>query len=149
MNSYRHVLKRLHFTSFKVLNPYDVHRIDDAVSLWKQVTGFNDESIPFASILEVMVALAFRIENDIMSDPRVGDQTYIWFWMMFRSLGMDAYDDLHYEARAVRNILSRFNNREYSRNGSGSLFTVYGHPEQDMRTVEIWYQMQLALREYG
>ena len=97
------------------------------------------------SILEMMIALAIRCEEHIMEDPEIGNRTGQWFWNMIVSLGLghmtDDYFDLAYVEEAVR----RFLNREYSRDGSGGLFTIERCP-QDMRRIEIWYQMCMYLQ---
>lgn len=146
--SYHRAIVRLDHALFKSDIPRDKNRIDDAVTLWKTTTGMTEDTLAEASILEVMISLALRCENEIMHDPRLGDQTHLWFWMMFHSLGLEPFDDDNYDPKAINDIIEKLNRRRYFRNGKGGLFAVYSHPEIDMRKTEVWYQMQLALCEY-
>ena len=88
----------------------------------------------------MMVALAMHCELHIMDNPEIGDRTANWFWGMIRSLGLSPYDDNHFNYQDVENVVDRFLNRDYEPTGKGGLFTVTSRPE-DLRSVEIWYQM--------
>lgn len=96
------------------------------------------------SMLEMMVALALRIEEQIMADPEEGDRTGHWFYQMIVSLGLDGYDDRHYNPTAVQEVINHYLNGDYLPSGRGGLFTV-ADPSIDMRTLDIWYQAQRYL----
>jgi hypothetical protein len=96
------------------------------------------------SILEMMIALAIRCEESIMSDEEYGDRTGLWFWNMIASLGLGTMNDSRFDEHYVSIVLDRFINRQYKRNGEGGLFTIDGI-KRDMRNVEIWYQMNWYL----
>ena len=98
------------------------------------------------SILEMMVALAIRIEEHIMEDASAGNRVGQWFWNMVVSLGMAAMDDARFDERRASFIIERFNHRDYQPNGAGGLFTL-SHPTEDMRTLDIWYQLMGYLNE--
>lgn len=100
------------------------------------------------SILEMMVALSIRCENAIMSDDFYGDRTSLWFWNMVDSLGLSKMVDTNFDAEAVNYILDQFIYRQYDRNGHGGLFTINNCPI-DLRTVEIWMQMNWYLNSYS
>lgn len=101
------------------------------------------------SVLEMMVALAIRMEENIMTgNPRYGNRTSTWFWCMLESLGLAGMDDRHFSPLVAAQSIDIFLNRQYSKNGKGGLFTVK-YPKEDMRTVEIWYQMCWFLNELG
>jgi hypothetical protein len=91
------------------------------------------------SVLEMLIALAIRLEEHIMNDPAIGDRTGQWFWNMVANLGLGGMDDAKFDRGYVENIIQRFLNRDYERNGKGGLFTVE-HCKEDLRNVEIWYQ---------
>ena len=55
-------------------------------------------------------------------------------------------DDIRFDERYVDEVIDIFLNREYAENGEGGLFTVNGY--EDMRTVEIWYQMCWYLADF-
>lgn len=123
----------------------DDNRADDGLVL--RSTFMSEEgwyTMPLedegCTILEMMIALAMRIENDIMWDGE-RDRTPKWFWEMFRNLGLgesgsplEDYD-----------ILERLLLREYEYDGSGGLFPLGDSATEDQREVEIWYQAQLYL----
>ena len=99
-----------------------------------------------ATMLEVMVALAMRCEDNIMHDANVGDRSYEWFYGMLCSSGLDACDDDHFDENEVHIIVDRILERKYSKDGKGGLFTL-SNPPKDLRKVEIWYQLLWYLDE--
>lgn len=141
------VLETLHSISFTYQNPLDGNRYDDGINLRYR---FGDErhvspsqvareldTVP-CSVLEMMLALAIRVEVHIMSDDDIGDRTYIWFNEMLDSLGIGWMKDSHFRRGYCVDVIYRFLNRDYKPNGQGGLFTVEGRG--DLRNVEIWYQ---------
>ena len=99
-----------------------------------------------ASMLEVMVALAIRCEENIMHDSDVGDRSYEWFYGMLMSSGLDACCDDNFDEDTAQEIVTRILERKYSKNGKGGLFTL-SNPPKDLRKVEIWYQLLWYLDE--
>lgn len=151
--TYRRLLHHLHETEFTYTIGMDGNRAEDGVDLRYRFARIRNYPYPMiaeylddrpCSILEMMIALSIRCEEHLMDDPSIGDRTGQWFWNMINSLGLGAMNDLRYREDFVDDILERFLNREYERNGKGGLFTVrYGR--KDLRTMEIWYQMCLYL----
>jgi hypothetical protein len=92
------------------------------------------------SVLEMMIALAIRCEENIMDDPNVGDRTGQWFWGMITNLGLGSMKDARFDIRYVDDVVAMFLDREYEPNGKGGLFTIR-HCDCDLRDVEIWYQL--------
>ena len=80
----------------------------------------------------------------IMTDPDIGNRMGQWFWNMIVSLGLGSMSDSRFDAAYTDDVISRFMNRKYKRNGEGGLFTVE-RCKYDMRTVEIWWQMNWYL----
>ena len=147
--SYRKLLTRLHDTDFDYTIGMDGNRAEDGMDL-RYRFGYdnsrNDSMITAylnnrpCSVLEMMIALAIRCEEQIMDDPDIGDRMGKWFWSMISNLGLDSMSDTKFDKGYVDNVVLKFLNREYGRNGEGGLFTVK-HCERDLRNVEIWYQM--------
>lgn len=108
--------------------------------------AFLDENLGPCRMLEMMVSLAFRIEEHIMYDPDFGNRTGQWFWNMIVSLGLGSMDDESFVVRYVDDVIYRFINRDYQSNGHGGLFTLK-NPNQDMRFVEIYTQAMWYLDE--
>lgn len=147
--SYRTLLRYLHSREFVYSLPMDGNRADDGMDLRYRFGAECDIPNPViaheldnkpCSILEMMVALSVRCEEHIMEDPDIGDRTGQWFWSMIRNLGLDAMTDSRFSASKADDILDRFLERRYKRNGEGGLFYI-PYCEQDLRGVEIWYQM--------
>lgn len=145
--SYRKLLKRLHEIEFTFSMPKDMNRAEDGVDLryrfaYDYCSPASAETFLDGpcSVLEMMVALAIRCEETIMDNPLIGDRTGQWFWGMIVSLGLGAMMDDRFDEERVDSIIDRFLNREYEPNGKGGLFTVR-NCDQDLRDVEIWFQM--------
>lgn len=152
---YRRLMTQLFHTDFYSILDMDQNRTDDGINLrycFGREKGYEEKDIyrllddrP-CSILEMMVALANRCEEQIMWDANLGDRTDIWFWSMIRSLGLSDMVNFKYDQDHVDDILRRFLDRKYEKNGSGGLFTI-SNPNRDMRVHEIWYQLSLYIRD--
>ena len=99
------------------------------------------------NVLEMMVALSMRIEREIMSDYSKGDRTPDWFWIMITNSGLSQLSNRYFDENLARQMVRRFEYRDYNRNGSGGGLFVINDPKRDMRTADIWYQMQWFLSE--
>ena len=146
--SYRELFHFLHGVDFTYTIDMDGNRFDDGVNLryrFADESGYNGrmgakylDSRP-CSVLEMLLALAIRLEEHIMSDPEQGDRTRIWFWTMLSNLELDDMIDSRFDANHVENAIQKLLNREYGRDGKGGLFRIK-HCKYDLRNVEIWYQ---------
>ena len=85
------VLEMLHATTFRWSVANDDNRAEDGITLrsifmdeenWSTCPRYDEP----CSCLEMMIALANRMENDIMWDGEK-DRTAEWFWIMIRNLG--------------------------------------------------------------
>ena len=152
--SYRKLFSRLHDTEFTYTIPMDGNRAEDGIDLryrFGREQNYGDPMIAAflddrpCSILEMMIALSIRCEEHLMDNPDIGDRTGQWFWSMLVNLGLGSMDDISFDRYYVDLVLERFLEREYERNGEGGLFTV--NNGRNMRTTEIWYQMNYHLSE--
>lgn len=150
--SYRKLLSKLHNIPFTYTIDMDGNRAADGIDLRYRfgyernyedyiIASFLDDKP--CSVLEMIVALALRCET-IMEDPDYGDRTGEWFWGMIESLGLESMDDTSFNRNYVDDVIDIFLSRDYGRDGRGGLFTIK-HPKRDLRTVEIWYQMNWYL----
>lgn len=148
--SYRKLLIRLHDTRFRYSIPRDRNRANDGIDLryrfildnynkdmYDIIIGYLDGP---CSVLEMMIALANRCEENIMDDPNVGDRTSQWFWGMVNNLGLGSMTDNRFDRQLIDDRLMVFLNREYEPDGKGGLFTIR-NCDRDLRTVEIWHQL--------
>lgn len=91
------------------------------------------------SMLEMLVALADRIEGSIMSNELYGDRTGLWFWTMIRNMGLVKEDDGRYDEEWVDHCIDRVLERGFEPDGTGGLFYIHG-TDRDLRKASIWYQ---------
>lgn len=122
----------------------DENRAEDGIHLRKvfeDQTGHMYEDDGPCNMLEMMVALAVRGSEDILWDGE-NNWTPFLFWSM-----VDNLDIL--ECSSIEDInekITRFLDRNYEKNGSGSLF-VLSHFPKNFQKLEIWYQMQYWISE--
>lgn len=105
------------------------------------------------SVLEMMVALAQKIEN-IAADPDYPDRTSMWINKMICSLGITGYQHSYIQKHpewkeTVRGVVEKANNREYEPNGKGGYFHIIPNTEEeknvDVRELTIWNQAMMYL----
>ena len=149
--SYRKLLMYLHNTTFRYSIKRDSNRADDGVGLRYRFAiskGYDetlDKPIHYyiaepCSVLEMILALARRCEENIMDDTAYGNRTGQWFWGMITNLELGSMTDDQFDKLYVEKIIERFLNREYEPNGKGGLFTIR-NCDCDLRDVEIWFQL--------
>lgn len=141
--SYRKLLAYLHDTEFIFSISRDANRAEDGMNLryrFAYETNYPEIYLDGpCSVLEMMLALAIRIEETIMDDPMVGDRTGQWVWGMINNLELGYMDDARFDKRRVEYVITRFLRRDYDPDGRGGLFTIK-NCRDDLRDVEIWYQ---------
>lgn len=99
------------------------------------------------SVLEMIVALSFRIEEDIMGNESVGNRTNKWFWTMIENLGLASMSNDNFDEYYTKRVINKFLDRNYKRNGEGGLVTLH-NCSRDLREVEIWDQVMLYLNGF-
>lgn len=153
--SYRKLLYFLHSVSFIPRLEMDDNRRIDGIDFryrFGYENGYSDEYISRyldtreCSVLEMMIALAFRVEENITSNYMYGNRTGQWFWMMIVNLGLGQMDDSKFDKNNCIYVINQFLQRKYSKNGRGGLF-VLERPKGDMRNVDIWCQFMWYLDE--
>lgn len=150
--SYRKLLMALHNTEFTYCISMDENRAKDGEDLryrFINSQGYDERYVTAylnnpCSVLEMMIALAIRCEENIMDDPKIGDRTGQWFWGMVTSLGLGSMTDSRFDKDYVNETIRIFLDRDYEPNGRGGLFTIK-NCDQDLRDVEIWYQLNWYL----
>ena len=142
------LIRHLYETPFRVAMLMDENRVGDGLSMrarfvWAANLGVIERDIlkrqrP-CSVLEVMIGLAQRFEEEYMTQY-TEDTINEWFSPMITSLGLQNYDDRHFDLYGFDRIMRTFLDRAYFPDGRGSLFYIPGTKE-DMRQTEIWKQM--------
>lgn len=154
-HSYHFLMLHLFRTDFYAVIPMDENRASDGIELryrfgrekrirMSDIADVLD--VKDCSVLEMMVALSLRCEEQIVDEPDVGDRTRKLFWSMINNLGLNRMDDESYDSFEVEDRLDIFLNREYKPDGTGGLFKLR-RTRHDLRNVEIWYQMMWYLSE--
>ena len=151
--NYQKLLHKLYFTDYIWELDYDRNRAADGLFLRKlftKETGFlSDPELQnrCCSMLEMLVALARKAEDDIMFNPDYGDRTSYWFWMMIQNLGLEIYDDGYWFEDEVDRILNVFLHHLYAKNGyQGGAFPIR-NSARDLRSTDLWWQMNSYLEE--
>lgn len=117
-------------------------RQDYADECYGEVVEMSGE----CTVLEMMVALACRIEYELASEPGE-EEPERWFELFLTNLDLLGYDDDNYDEAMVYSILERWMRRQYDRRGHGGLFPLKARRCPDQRNVEIWCQMQSYIME--
>ena len=149
MRKYSELWDKLYSTEYKWVIPQDKNRAADGVDLRYKYKG--DGYICMngpCTVLEMLVALAIRCENELMGDIMQEDKTKKWFWMMIKNLELDEMTDLRYDEYFVESVLDIWMANRYEFDGRGGLFWIK-NIEYDMRNVEIWYQMIWFMNDFA
>lgn len=148
-SKYSKLLNYLYNRRFEYMIPLDENRYSDGIDLryrYGYEASINYGYISMAldnrlcSMLEMMVALALRCEEHIMSNDKIGNRIGYWFSQMINNLKLSGFTDDNYDEELVEYRINCLLSHQYEPNGEGGLFTV-NNPRKDMRDTEIWYQM--------
>ena len=154
---YISLLSYLYLTPFRLSNPVvgnDDNRLNDGFDLRVDYSdNFKRDNQPAifdepVSVLEVLVAFARRIDDDIMYDGNLHARR--WFFIMIDNLGLtectdDSIDD-YWSVDEVAQILDIWMSRDYGPDGKGSIFPLRT-TTFNQKNLEMWYQMQEWFRE--
>lgn len=138
---YDQLLYFLYTVPFRYVLDRDRYRADDAFSLADEF-GIDRG---YVSVLEVLIALAIRIDDELIGDPSDPKPNKI-FWEMCCNLHLDEYNNKKFNVQKVQNILLKWMERDFNSDGYGSIFPL-DDPRQDQRKLEIWSQLQEYLSE--
>lgn len=140
---------------FTYSHPMDENREADGLGLRSEFEYYNPGIVLFdgehrpCSVLEFMVALACRCEDQIMRDPKIGDRTSKWFLEFLDNLELSKCTNQAWQydyGDYIKNRIDIFLKRRYLRNGKGGLFPVKTS-KVDQRNVQIWEQLSAYLSE--
>ncbi len=149
------LLSKLNNIPFEYIIPMDINRYDDGIDLryrygaeegYDNIVVQNEIDVRECSVLEMMVALALRCEENIMYNVELGFRPNKWFFKMLESLHLLHMTNINYNDNYVTDRINIFITRSYAYDGNGGLFTL-NNPKEDMRGLEIWRQAMLYLTE--
>lgn len=151
--TYDSLLEALHNVEYVPEFDMDENRTEDGNDLrYRFAYEYNykgeivDDISNYCSVLELMIALALRMEEEIMINLEYGDRTGQWFWNMIHSLGLSKMRGKQFNQRKFDKIIDIFMRHKYESDGHGGLFIV-NSCEYDMSQEEIWVQMNWYLNE--
>lgn len=118
------------------------------------IESLDMELSTHCSVFEMLLALARRINSDVMYQADKGDRTADWFFRMVKNMTnelgmMRGISDEYWGPRSkdyVDRVVSNWLDRQYDDRGIGSIFPLQKAQEGYQKT-EIWYQMQAYLME--
>ena len=142
----------LHNIMFRSVLERDRNREDDGLFLRerfqfpvKYERFIHDFVVKECSVMEVLVALAIRADNEIVGDPAEGHPEK-FFMEMIKNLGLYRLVKRRYDERDVNKIIQRWLSRRFESDGRGSPFPVR-YDYRDQRGLEIWDQMNSYISE--
>lgn len=113
-----------------------------------------------ASVLEVLISLAYKGFHDILYEPgnNIHDGASAFFWEMIDNAGFTYIlddedggwlaDSSDFSERMIRRNINKILTHRYSFNGSGSFFPLKRNvTNSDMRKQHLYQQMQLYISE--
>lgn len=148
------LLETLHMREFTWLMNLDADRASDGVSMREKFAYYHNLELDIVleelegpcSVLEMMVGLAYRVENQIMGE--VGDEDVgRWFWNMVDNMYLGNMDNGNYDELYVQQSIDILLDRNYQRNGSGGLYLI-ADSDRDAREMTIWAQMCHYLNDF-
>lgn len=146
--SYISLIQKLNSREFYSIIIMDDNRAQDGYDLRYIFASENNIPEPVVaseididpvSVLEVMLAMAYRCFTQILDSSSGDNLIPVIFMDMIESLGLKDMDDYNYDEFKVDKAIDILIERQYNPNGSGGLFTV-DNPLKDMRDVELWMQ---------
>ena len=156
---YYNLLEALYHTEFYSSVEMDINRVHDTRALRDEyITSYRDDpnirTIPGdvyrqpTNVLEILLSLSDRIDNIVDVGIYNNDEDILnyWFWKMIENVGLDELDDVNWDTDKYDEIIHRWLNRSYGRDGKGGLFPLK-NPSKNQKHVELWYQMQEYLIE--
>lgn len=149
-SDYTLLLDELHRTTFIWLDDtpelaMDENRAKDGLYLRElfdcetgyDISDYYDEIGKNCSVLEMMIGLSMRIENQIMGE---GEELYgRWFWYMIKNIRLAKMTDWAYNEQKVRSILRDL----LYRNVTKKVTTFFFNCHSSEKTVTFWAGMQI------
>lgn len=154
--THRLLLRRLYEMEFYATLDRDNDRIRDGLDLrniydeeCRIIPWDDDERYSTSNVLEVMVAMCYHFEKNVMSNELYGNRFGKWFWTMIENAGLSYLNDANYTHDTdnyIAAVIRRICDRQYEYNGDGSFFPLR-NPRGDMRKTDLWYQLQWYVTE--
>lgn len=144
--------KLFHAKYFHKYGSNDKNRAVDGTDLRKKYDGYLPidfkDGFP-CTVLEMMIALAVRIEVDIMGEPG-DDHPERWFWAMVNNSGLGVLTNNQFDDDMFETMIFDILGHRFDAEGNGSFFPLKAKVGRDARQMELWQQANAWLIEnYG
>lgn len=139
---YYKLLDCLNQIEFEWSIPMDRNRAKDGLTLRRNL-GYPDTHV--ASVLEVLSALAIRLDDEYIGDP-AHPRPDIIFWDMIKNLELDWCTDTQFDEEQTMEVVKRWMDRRFLPDGTWSIFRLH-YPMEDQREIEIWSQAMAYITE--
>lgn len=142
----------LHDVDFTYILDRDKNRAEDGLALRDRFCYEKDVSHTIfrghneCSVLEMLVAFAIRIDAEWIGDPKEPRPEVI-FETMLRNLNVFYEDPDIPERGVIDSRIYKWLDREFDRQGRGSIFPIKKRVRTDQRKLEIWEQMMSYISE--
>ena len=156
-HKYEFLLKALDNMAFDPLLMLDKNIVDNAIYYLRNVytkefpIEENDKwpGWDYISILEAIVlGVPSRVEKLYpKNDEEYKDKTSMMFWVVLSNLGVDKMDNDNFDEFELWEIIDKFNDRKFEKDGRGSFYTIR-NPEIDMREVPIGFAGSWFMEEF-
>lgn len=150
---YSRLFEILHHIEFTWSIPRDDNREADGLELREEydiphgytIEEEEDFQEHWVSVLEMLIGLAVRVEDEIIGDP-ADEHPEDFFMDMIKNLGLDIFVGKRFLDEDVIKIVRRWLNRRFEPDGRWSPFPVRNDC-RDQRELEIWDQMNSYISE--
>ncbi len=112
-----------------------------------EIEAFRKESCSF---LEMLIALSYRCEKDIMGDVNSpDDHSKDWFWEFLGNLGEKKWvkDGPDFDKKEVKKSIETVINRTFKPSGEGGLFPLKDK-DRDQTQIQIWDNLNSYLGQW-
>lgn len=145
------LMEELHDSPFEYSIPHDRNRYMDGIALRDEYYDSTKCDYDIfenreCSILEMLVALSIRIEDEFIGDPNEPHPDK-FFWEMICNLKLDQFKNRTFSKWKIKDILSVWILRRFKVRGEGSPFPLKSRIQIDQRNREIWDQAMAYLNE--
>lgn len=105
------------------------------------------------SVIEVLLAMAIRLDKEYEYCASEGDRASLWFWIMCENLGLDLYlvSNADFNINDAKMKVIKWMDGDYDKNGKGSPMALPDGLEcdKDYREMSFWEQVTYWCRYAG
>lgn len=136
--SYTKVLKKLDDIVYRSNTVPSIKQFNNnrIANVYEFRNDYNIYRSTAPTVLEILVVLAIRIDDEFLYTNERGNNPADWFWVMLECMGLTQYSDEVFDASDVELIIYNFMDNNYLPDGTGSVGHVPAH--LDARDMDLW-----------